>query len=345
MQRGKSAILILAAFTTSPLAAAPTPPERPPASVVQEPLMRAHAELQRYGQWLVRVTEIERRVQQQLMGLQPAWQQAMSRPWPQGHAAMREYVRGALAQIDAANAEVAALALPRLEMLELPEDVRPAAMTTQVVRLNGDIRAVIADFLPMMDAMSSNPGAVEPVGVRILGNMRLVFASQLVLIRAQQAVTPREDPEWELAGFEIGFLRGAQRVFQAFDPFRPEVDRTLSTDLIAIAEELEANIESADRKVAADVAEMDAEVAAAERQADENQTRVLRRARAVLAINRDYLPIARRLSAHLRQGADLVRGQIVTPELLTRVFAPLREVRAGFDEVSLRQARAVAETP
>ncbi len=344
MRRGKFAILILAALAATPAASAPTTPARPSADIPRDPVAVLDVEMRRYGQWLTRVMEIEGRVQQQLMGLQPAWRQAMDSPRAEGMRLMRAYIGNALAVIDAADTEIVATTAPEVPNLDLEEDLLPAAIVPQVRRLNRDIRAVVAGYLPLLDTFS-RPEGTEVAAQNLIGNLRLVFESQLVLLRAAQTTTPREDADWEITGFQISFLRAAERIFRAFDPMRPRLDTALPADLLAIADELDTAVRRADEKLAESIARLDNLVAEAERMADISSAAVLRRSRAVIAIGQDNLPLARQLSVSLRRGAAAMRGRPVTSELLIEIFAPLRTIRVGFDEVALRQSRALAENP
>jgi hypothetical protein len=336
--------LILAALAASPAVAAPTTPERPSANIARDPIAALDSEMSLYGQWLARVMAVEQRVQQQLIGLQPVWQQGMNLPPGEGIPRLRAYIRNALAAIDAADAEVATIAGPALPHFELPEDLRPPAIIRQVRQLNRDIRAVVAGYLPLIDSFS-HPQQTEAAARNLVGSLRLVFVSQLVMARAAQTATPRDQAEWEIAGFQISFLRAAERIFSAFDPMQNRIDASLPADLMAIADELDAAVARAREKLTDSLGTLDRLVTEAERLAEISSVAVLRRARTVIALGRDSLPLASQLAASLREGAAIARGRQITPELLIRIFAPLRAIRTGFNEIAMRQSRAMAESP
>lgn len=346
MFRGTSFLLALTVVAAAPAAAVPTTSERPGAEIASDPVARIDADMVRYGTWLQRANEIEARVQQQLTGMYPALQQmqAASGSFEERTGRFRAYIQRAVAEIDAADAEIGALELPRLTTLELPEDLRPATIITQIRHLNRDMRALLADFLPLIDAIHSNPRAVEAGAMRLYANLRLIFESQIVLLRARQAATARDDTNWEVLSFELSFLRAALRIFRAYDPFEPRIDRALPDDLIALADELDGNLRQAREKLVAELAGLNRNLAEAERRGDGTQATALRRVVRVMETIGDYFPLVEQLSMHLREGAGLVRGRPLSQALLTRIFMPLRAIRGGFDQITLHQARLLADT-
>lgn len=344
MRGGKFGILILAALAAAPAISAPTTPGRPSSEIVRDPNAAADADLQLYGEWLGRVTQIEDPVQQQLMGLQSAWRQGMSRQPQEGIAQLRAYIQNALVVIDAADAEVARVDVPALSHLQLPEDLLPAGLISQVRQFNREIRTAIASYLPLLDSFG-RPREAEAAGMRLIANLRIVFQSQLVMLRAGQAATPSSYVAWDVAGFQIDFVRAAERIFRTFDPVHPSPDARLPADLIAIADDVDAGVLRAEQKLAASLERVDNAVIESEQQADANRVALLRRSRGAIALNRDYFPVARQLSAFLRQAAAAMQGRVLTSALITRLFAPMQPIRAGFDDVAIRQNRALADGP
>lgn len=302
------------------------------------------ADLQRYGEWLSQVTRIEDPVQQQLTGLQSAWRQGMSAGPEQGISRLRAYIHNALAVIDAADAEIARIEVPALPHLQLSADLLPAGVLPQVRQFNREIRATIASYLPLLSSFA-RPQQTEAAATRLIANLRIVFESQVVMLRAEQAATPESYVAWDVAGFQVSFVRAAERIFRAFDPIHAHLDAGLPADLITIADEVDAGILRAEQKLMATLERVDNAVAESEQQADASRTALLRRSRAVIALNRDYFPFARQLSAFLRQAAVTMRGRVLTSALINQVFAPLQPIRAGFEDVALRQNRALAENP
>jgi hypothetical protein len=341
----KGALLAIAVVGVPPAAADPVTPDRPGNELVRDPVETADSEAAAFGRWLQQVTVIEAPIQQQMLGLRGAFAEAQAAGGSAETQAgrLRAYVERALTVVDAADAEMAAVELPRLAVLELPADVRPAALVIQIRRLNRDIRAMFASFLPLIGATSQREAEAAAAGA--ISSLQLVFESQIVLMRAHQAVTPREYLDWELISFELGYLRAGLRVFEGYRPFEPQVDERLPADLSAIADELDANLQSARAKYAAELAEQEEALAEATRQADQASVTLLRRSGNVFRISQDYFPLIERLSVHLRSSVSLVRGRPMTEDLLSRVFAPMREIRQGLDDIGRRQARALADTP
>lgn len=344
MRGGRFGVLILAAFAASPAVSAPTTPERPSAEIARDPNAVLDSDLRGYGEWLGQIDEIETPVQQQMTGLQAVWRRSMNSTMREGIPLIRNYISSALAVIDAADARIAAITVPDFPHLSLGEDLLPSAIVLQIRQFNRQIRAVVASYLPLLDSFT-RPQETEAAATRLLANLRLVFESQLVLLRAGQASTPRDYVAWDIAGLQIGFVRAGARIFSAYDPLHPQVDAHLPADLIAIADELDACVLRVDQKLTASLGRLDNAIAEAERLADVNRVAVLRRSRAVIALNRDYIPVARQLSTSLQQAAAAVRGRPLTSDLLMRTFAPLGAVRAGFDDVIQRQNQAMADGP
>lgn len=341
----RTALLAIAACLAWPAAAVPT---QPPESEAQVSVAAIDAEMRAYGEWMTRILALQAPVQNQLTALGPAWQSAQAEGITPRQLAerVRPSVARALAVIDAAISALDALERPEFASLDLPEDVRPAAIVRQLQAVNRQLRSAIDAFNPLLDALQNNDmAAVEASGTRLLASLGLVLESQVVLARASQAATPRDDPSWALGNFELIFFRTGARLFAAWRPFEPpRVDEALPADMIALADELEANAERGAQRLDAELETFAAELADAQGRGDASHVMVLRRAIAAFTVTRGYFPLSRELGAILRAEAALVRGQPVTQESTVRFFGRLRPIRERMEEIG-RQAVARMADP
>lgn len=344
MRRLRTVLLLIAACFAWPAVAVPTLPPESEAPVTTAAI---DAEMQAYGEWMARLLAMQAPVQEQLMALGPAWQSAQA-----GGTTLRQLVERVrptiartLAVIDAAITEIEALERPEFVSLDLPEDVRPAAIAREILAVNRQIRTAIDGFTPLLDAIQNEDrAAVEASGTRLLAGFGLVFESQVVLARASQAATPRDDPSWALGNFELLFFRTGARLFAAWKPFEPpRVDEALPADMIALADELEANAERGAQRLDAELESYVAELADAQERGDASSAMVLRRSIAAFTVTRGYFPLSRELAAILRAEAALVRGQPATQESTIRFFGRLRPIRVRMDEIGRQAVAAMAD--
>lgn len=338
-------LLLFAAGLLSwqPVALAAPPESGPAASAAT-----IEAEMMAFGEWLLRLNEIVAPMQEKLAGLYPSWEAARAGRGGYGTVVqhMRSVVAQSLASADAVIVRLEALETPDFPALDLPDDVKPAAIRRETLSLAREIRDIVAGFNPVLDAIAANdPEAMERAGLRLLASVRLVFESQATLRRASLAATPRDDWAWEVTNLELLYFRTGALIFEAWRPLEPpRIVPRLADDMLALAAELEANARRGDAKIDADLAEWRTALTEAERSAESNQAGVLRRAIALGLASRDYLAISRDVATILRSQAPQFRGRSVTQGLLVGFFRPLREIRVRMEAVARRMAAVIAES-
>lgn len=334
MRRLQTVLLLIAACFAWPAAAVPT---LPPESEAPATSAAIDADMLAYGEWMARILAMQTPVQDQLAALGPAWRtaQADGATLRQLVERVRPTVARMLAVIDAANREIEALEPPEFVALDLPEDVRPAAIAREILAVNRQIRTAMEAFTPMLDAIQNEDmAAMQASGTRLLASFGLIFESQIVFARATQAAAPRDDPAWALGNFKLLYLRTGARLFAAWKPFQPpRVDEALPGDMMALADELEVNAEQGAQRLDAELETSAAELAEAQGRGDADQVMVLRRSITTFTVARGYFPLSREMAAILRAEAVLVRGQPVTQESTVRVFGRLRPIRVRMDEI------------
>jgi hypothetical protein len=340
----RSLILLVAALAARPALAVPT---QPPAQEAEVSPTAIDAEMRRYGEWMARVMALQSPVQTQLSALGPAWQAARAEGGTSRQLveSIRPTVARTLAVIDTAISELNALEKPRFAALDLPAEVRPAAIVEELLGLNRQLRTTIDAFNPMLDAALNNDlAAVEATGIRVLASLRLVLESQVVITRASQAATPRDDPAWALGNFELIFYRSGARLFAAWHPFEPpRVDDSLPADMIALAGELEVNAEQGAQRLDAELESYAGELADAQERGDASAAAVLSRGIAAFTITRGYFPLSRELAAILRAEAASMRGRPTTQESTVRFFNRLRPIRERMEEIGRQTVARMAE--
>jgi hypothetical protein len=345
MRRGKFAILILAALAASPAVAAPASQTQPGARAEPDPAAAIETELVAFGAWINRANAIQQRSQGLVMGLGPAVQQINASGAPAGErmARIRTALQQALSAADASAAEFEALDTPAFPGIDLPDELRPAALKQRMLELTRSQRSLIADLLRALDTSVADPAAFRSAVEGLFRSITAIYDSQILLARATMESAPRDSSERAIHSFEVALLRGMYRLFRAYSPFEPAIDRTLSADLAALAGEIDGQIRSGEVFLTAELAEVESELADGD--VEGSEAALLRRAIAAISISRDYFEPARRLSAHFRALSQSLRGQILTEATLASVVAPLRQFRVDMDAVAMRQNQIIAATP
>lgn len=325
---------------TAPLAATPTTEPIPPSAE------RLDSDLASYGRFLGEIARIQQPVQQQLSQLQGQWQAATQQGDPRvASDRFRPVIARALAVIAEANSAYRSLQAPDLAPLDLPEDIRPAELVRQMIRMNDQAASVVEGYHPLLDAMVRNDAAAAGVAAnRLIGGARLLLESQILLTRAAMATTPREESSWEMQNVELIFYRSAVRTLSAWPRSgAPQADSTLAGDLRGMADELERTAEEGIAKLEREMADFSTEMRELEGGNDAARVSILRRTIAALSVDREIFAVARDLAAVLRRGAASI-GPTISLVDLTRLFSHAQPFRARFDDIIRREAAAVAES-
>lgn len=329
-----------AALLAVPSSAVPAPPAggAPPSVAALDEAMAA------YGRWMLQVMEAEAPLQQAFAALGPGFQEARSAGGSQTLAErMRPLIARTLATADAVNARIAAIETPGFPSLDLPPEVRPAAILREMLSVNREIRGVVAGLGALLDA--NDPEAVQTATVRLMASLRLLFESQILLRRATLAATPRDESSWNLANFDLLYLRVAARIFDAWHPFAPpRVAPELAGDMRALGAELEANAREGEQRIDAELAEYRTWLTAATDGHDPSQASMARRLTAVAQRTRDYIGLSRDVAAIIRE-AEAEFGRPVGQDQVVGFLRRLQPIRARIESIARQIAAATAAAP
>ncbi len=298
-----------------------------------------------FGAWVNRANAVQLRSQGAMMGLGPAIQQinASGAAPTERLSRMRTVLQQALAVVEASGAQFEELDTPEFPLLDLSEDLRPLALKRQMLVLNHSQRGLLVDILHAFEVGMANPATFRESVQSLFRNIAAIYDSQILLARARMESAPRDSSERAILSFELSLLRGMYRLLRAYSPFDRVVDRGLPADVAALADDIDAQIQNGETRLAAELAALEGELAGGD--IDNGRAALLRRTIAVISITRDYFPAARRLSAHFRALSQSLRGQVLTEALLSQVVGPLRQFRFDMDAVTTRQNQVLAATP
>jgi hypothetical protein len=345
----RSFFLLAAAFAAaaSPVLAEAKPSSRVRAEAAPEPdpaTVQAAAEFEAYSAWLLAVDRSQAPANQAVQALQGAWQEAVATADPvRAAATFRPAVARAIEALDAAHADLAATETPDFPLLELPEDVRTAAMLAVLRQSNRELKTGIESFYPMVDALQRrDEGGFDTALGHLMAAFRIVMESQATMLRASLAVTPREESSWELVNVQLLTATAAARLLSAWPAIQARrPDPSFAPDLLAMAEQLERDAAEGARKLEAELIDVSAELAAAEADRDTAVASLLRRGIAGLVAARQGFAPARTLAAALRERAPQLRGQIDV-QAVAALSSAIRATRLDFERIATDEVEAVA---
>jgi hypothetical protein len=302
-------------------------------------------ELAAYGAWLVRLNETQAPLQQALIRLQQRWQEIVAAGnFDQAAAEFAPFIAALIADVDRSAAALAALDTPDFPTLELEGDLRTADMRRELVRYTGQLRTVLQSYMPLLDAVRrSDRRATERAGVQLMGNVRLLLQSQILMTRAALAGAPRDEAAFNMIEVQLLFFRASERLLAAWPGLVLETrDATLAADLLRFAGEIERTAAVGESRFAAEDAEWRTELARAERDRERSAASIIRRTLAVLEVYRRIFPLGRELAAVLRAHAPgFADGRVEVAEL-TGLLRQLQPLRVRIDEITTDEGAALA---
>lgn len=313
---------------------------------VQEPTTEdVQAELTAYGVWLNRSVAADEGLRSGLVRFGEQWQATFSRPMtPASVAEMRRSVAALIVEADRAQAALDAVPLPALNVLQLDEDLLPAAMMRDFRQINRQIRSLIQGYYAILDAVERNDerAAGRAIGAS-LGSLRLLYQNQATIARAGLALAPREESSWNMANVGLQFFQAGARVLAAWPAdSSPGTDRSLAADLRSFAAALEATAAEGERRMIVEEETSRADLAEAERARDAGLASILRTGLRVAAIDRDIFVQGRRLAAVLRSGAARFDGGRISADAVSRFFAEIVPIKVRLDEIAAQESAALA---
>jgi hypothetical protein len=315
-------------------------------TLATDEVARIDAEMVAYGEWLVRLGEIEAPMQREMASLSQNWDAAMSGPGDANARLQRFHptIERTVRILDDAERLLAALETPEFPLLDLSADLEPSTILAQSRRVNREVRSLMGSLETLLGAANANDLAgVQVAGRQMREGLRLLLESQVLMARASLATVAREESTWEIVNVQLLHLQVSQRVLEALpDLARPNFDAALPRDLENFAAELERSAETGAAKMDEEIAGYDAELVDAERRGDRSRASILRRAIAVFAIDRRIFPLARELAVLLRSEAGN-QGRM-TPEGLARFFRQLHPWRTRLEAIIAEENAAMANT-
>ena len=325
--------------TERPQRVAPEQAEAPPSvEAVSNALMA-------YGAWTNELQAVLAPYQQALPSLQVAWGESFEgRTQQEAAAHFRRASAEVSALLDRTDAALAAMPTPDFPSLDLPEDARTASIVAAMRENLTHMRAVLRDFEPLLQAgLNNDMQAARRAGGQLMRSLGVLVRSQVVLMRASLVTTPREESAWELVSIQLIYFQCAERIIAAIPANLEEgIDRTLGSDLAALADQLDALASEGRRKAAAEAEQRNVYMAQAVAARDEASISLLRRIDAVAAADNAMFPLATDLAAVLRREAAAQRSGRVTMTAIEQSFEKLLPFRARLDEVVRQEGLAMA---
>jgi hypothetical protein len=302
------------------------------------------AELASFGEWLVGLQRIQAPLGAELVGLAPKWAQVD----PTDSASVLAFKRHIDRVADLAeqtNSHLSALSTPEFASLSLPEDLRPVSIRRDQIAINEQVKLLTAGFYPLIDGIAkADLAAAERGGLQVIKGSALLVDQQIRFARATRALSSEAESSWDFANLQLVMLRAMARMLAAF-PGRAQVqldDATLASDLSALAVEAAESGRAGARKLVAEAAGKEDEIAAAQADGAAAPLRILRRQGAILEVWKQYGPFADQLHKVLRQaGSDLKRRPVIMAALVTHM-RELAQVRQSLEAIIQKENEAVA---
>jgi len=324
-----------------------------PSSVVAAParqqtdaISQIDADMDSYGEWLGRISEIEGPVNEALEGLGARWQEAIRNGDPEtATERFRPVIARIVADLDRADAQLDAMNTPEFESLELDSDLTTVALLQQYKDLNRQFRGVIGNLTSLFDGLQGrDEAAIRNSTRQVLESVRLMLESQALIARAGLEATPRDDSAWDVQNINLMYLRSTARLISAWpDDLVSRIDNSLGADLRNFATELEQSVAAGSSKLNRELQEYSDELEDAEREHDAARASVFRRVIALAQISREMLAIGRDMAAHLQVQAATFGGGQVSYVALVEALQSMRTLRGRMAVLDQRVGAALSE--
>lgn len=343
----KTKFMILAAAALgwpAPSAASAVDPTVRPGHSAPASLKTLDAELAGFGEWLVSFQQIQAPLGAELSALAPDW----AKVDPSDSASVLAF-KGRIARVtelaDQTNIRLDALSTPEFPSLSLAEDLRPAAIRRDQIELNKQVKLLAAGFNPLLDGVANRDvAAAERGALQVIKGSALLINQQIRFVRAARATLPQESSSWDFTNIQLVLFRAMARLLAAFPTrLQPVVEDTkLAADLAGLADEVAESRQSGARKLAAEVVEIERNIARAHTDGAGAPLRIFQRQRAVLEVERDYGPFAEGLHQVLQQGAANLKKRPLMLGALVAHMRELAQVRVKLDAIIQKENEALA---
>lgn len=309
-------------------------------------MTQINAEMVAYGQWMERLNAIQQPVMDVLVALQPAWQAAMKQQGAGAGDSFRPLVDQAVDRIEAADAALAVLDQPVFTQLELDQDVTPQAMVDDTRELNRQIRTLMLNFLPLIDAMTRRDEQAGTSAARqMLDSMRLLLSAREKMARAALASTPRDEGAWHITHAELLYAETMSLIGTRLDlDAGDKPDLAFAEALTAMAVRIEQAMMEGESEADATLEQWNVTAAELENSDQPNGASAVQRAISVITVGREIFAIVARLAPILRAGAEHCRTRPVTITHTGAMMAQIRPIGIAINEVGIRVGRSLAGT-
>lgn len=281
-----------------------------------------------YGRWLAELLRIAQPVQTAMSDIGNRAVAMTRAPDPfRAASELRPYVVRLVALSDATEVELARLDEPEFPILQLPPELRAGAIKNAMRHLNRSIGDAYRNYLPVLDAVARHDMAAARGGAaRAMVSMQEIVASELLLVRAQQAALPPTSSAWQATNVQVLFLRTMKLYADAMTGGRDSL-AALRRDLLTISEELDATAERGGAQADRELAQGRAMLSEAQRQGNVGAIAVLERSIRVSTAGSALFPLGRTLATLLRSQASRLPAAPSSVQLLSALAEtyPIRD--------------------
>lgn len=233
------------------------------------------------------------------------------------------------------------LRLPDVTALSLEEELQPTAVQREHL-------AIIAEMERMSDLLQASVRAMaegrNEDAVRasegLINSAQIMLRQSVLFQRAVQAVTPRDESNWDLIGGEIVIHRAMSSIMTVFGPERSDTRQTIVRELLTFANELGTLRRSAEAKLRV-------ETQAADRWLNDSRTssqdrRLARRAKDVSVLAMRQTELFSEWEGFLRETATGIESTSLPDRNLSiAVLDRLRSLRQRSDILAAELNRVI----
>ncbi|MGF7148617.1 hypothetical protein FHS96_002245 [Sphingomonas zeicaulis] len=303
----------------------------------------SHSGVAAYGAWLLRLNKAIDPAISGLRGMQGKWQE-MSRTSSPAVAGklLRPALAGVKARIATSIADLKALDRPDVSALELDADIQPDALVAQTLTLLTQFDSLVDTMDGVAAAMiAGNAKAAEAGTKEIFVAARLIYDTQTTLTNAFLATAAPDRAEYDTLLIERTFFAIGSRVILAAERIaKAQTDGSLPADLERFAAELDRIAARGRGRVVTELADLEEQQA--RDHVSDDAGKILAKAIAVTASQREAFAIAERFAADIRLKAAGLR-KARTPQAVFGMAGLLAPVRQQFDQVAIQQAAIMAQ--
>ena len=303
----------------------------------------SHSSISAYGAWLLRLNKVIEPAIGGLRGMQGKWQEMSRAPSPAtAGKLLRPALAGVKARIVASIADLKALDRPDVSALELDADIQPDALVAQTLTLLKQFHSLVDTMDGVAGAMIAGDVKAAEVGAKeIFVAARLIYDTQTTLTNAFLATAAPDRAEYDSLLIEKTFFAIGSRVILAAERIaKTQPDASLPMDLDRFAAELDQIAARGRGRVVTELAYLEEQQA--RDYVSDDAHRILAKAIAVTASQRDAFAVAERFAADIRLKAAGLR-KARTPQAVFGLAGLLAPARQQLDQVAIQQAAIMAQ--